>query len=71
MINGAIVDLGKTFAITVQAVNCKNGATLAREQVQAEGREQVLECDLESRRRHPPQTGRAAQFHSEAGSQPA
>jgi tetratricopeptide (TPR) repeat protein len=42
MINGAIVDRGKTFAITVQAVNCKNGATLAREQVQAEGREQVL-----------------------------
>ena len=42
MINGAIVDLGKVFAITVQAVNCQNGATLAREQVQAEGREQVL-----------------------------
>ena len=42
MINGAIADLGKTFAITVQAVNCQNGATLAREQVQAEGREQVL-----------------------------
>jgi len=44
MINGAIVDRGKTFAITVQAVNCRNGATLAREQVQAEGREQVLEA---------------------------
>ena len=42
MINGAIADLGKTFAITVQAVNCQSGATLAREQVQAEGREQVL-----------------------------
>ncbi len=44
MINGAIVDLGKTFAVTVQAVDCKNGATLAREQVQAEGREQVLDA---------------------------
>jgi hypothetical protein len=42
MINGAIVDRGKTFAITVQAVNCKNGATLARDQQQAEGRDQVL-----------------------------
>jgi Flp pilus assembly protein TadD len=42
MINGAIADLGKTFVITVQAVDCQNGATLAREQVQAEGREQVL-----------------------------
>jgi tetratricopeptide (TPR) repeat protein len=44
MINGAIVDRGRTFAITVQAVNCKNGATLAREQVQAEGREHVLDA---------------------------
>jgi tetratricopeptide (TPR) repeat protein len=44
MLNGAIVDLGKTFAITVQAVNCKNGATLAREQTQADSREQVLDA---------------------------
>jgi predicted Ser/Thr protein kinase len=42
MIGGSIADLGKTFAITVQVVNCRNGATLAREQVQAEGREQVF-----------------------------
>ena len=42
MISGAIADLGKVFAVTVQAVNCQTGATLAREQVQAEGREQVL-----------------------------
>ncbi|MDP8990284.1 MAG: protein kinase [Acidobacteriota bacterium] len=42
MINGAIADLGQAFLITVQAVNCQNGATLAREQVQADGREQVL-----------------------------
>jgi len=42
MINGAIADLGKMFLVTVQAVNCQNGATLAREQVQAEGREQAL-----------------------------
>jgi tetratricopeptide (TPR) repeat protein len=42
MLNGAIADLGKVFAITIQAVNCQNGSTLAREQVQAEGREQVL-----------------------------
>ena len=42
MITGTIADLGKVFAITVQVVNCQNGATLAREQVQAEGREQVL-----------------------------
>jgi eukaryotic-like serine/threonine-protein kinase len=44
MISGAIVDLGKTFAITVQAADCQIGSTLAREQVQAEGREQVLDA---------------------------
>jgi tetratricopeptide (TPR) repeat protein len=44
MINGAIVDLGKTFAVTVQAVDCKDGATLARDQQQAESREQVLDA---------------------------
>ena len=44
MISGTIVDLGKAFAVTVQAVDCQNGATLAREQVQAEGREQVLDA---------------------------
>jgi tetratricopeptide (TPR) repeat protein len=44
MLSGAIVDLGKTFAVTVQAVNCRNGATLARDQQQAESRERVLEA---------------------------
>lgn len=44
MLSGAIVDLGKTFAVTVQAVNCRNGAMLAREQVEAAGRERVLEA---------------------------
>jgi hypothetical protein len=42
MIEGAIADLGKTFAITIQAVDCQTGGTLAREQAQAEGREQVV-----------------------------
>ena len=48
MIGGAIADLGKAFAITLQAVNCRNGATLAREQVQAEGRDQVLNALAEA-----------------------
>ena len=48
MIGGAIADLGKAFAITIQAVNCKNGGTLAREQVRAEGREQVLNALAEA-----------------------
>jgi tetratricopeptide (TPR) repeat protein len=44
MISGTVVDLGKMFVITVQAVNCRTGATLAREQVQAESRERVLDA---------------------------
>jgi len=44
MVDGAIADLGKTFAITIQAIDCQTGATLAREQVPAEGREQVLKA---------------------------
>jgi hypothetical protein len=54
MIGGAIADLGKAFAITLQAVNCRNGATLAREQVQAKGRGG-----------HPHQARRAVRFSSE------
>lgn len=42
MISGSIADLGKAFSVTVQATNCKTGTTMAREQIQAEGRDQVL-----------------------------
>src|SRR5437899_3067441 len=43
-IDGAIASLGKGFAITLQAVTCQTGATLAREQVQAEDKEHVLQA---------------------------
>jgi eukaryotic-like serine/threonine-protein kinase len=41
-IDGAIANLGKNFVITLQAVTCRDGATLVREQVQAEDKEHVL-----------------------------
>jgi DNA-binding winged helix-turn-helix (wHTH) protein/tetratricopeptide (TPR) repeat protein len=41
-IDGAIANLGKSYVITVQATTCKDGATLAREQVQAPDKEHVL-----------------------------
>jgi tetratricopeptide (TPR) repeat protein/predicted Ser/Thr protein kinase len=41
-IGGSIASLGKTYAIALQAVNCQTGATLAREQVEAEDKEHVL-----------------------------
>ncbi len=42
MIGGSIANLGKTYAITLQATNCQTGEALAREQVEAEDREHVL-----------------------------
>ena len=41
-IDGAIASLGKNYVISLQAVACQDGATLAREQVQAEDKEHVL-----------------------------
>jgi eukaryotic-like serine/threonine-protein kinase len=41
-IDGAIASLGKSYVITLQAVTCRDGTTLAREQVQAEDKEHVL-----------------------------
>ena len=43
-IEGSIVSLGKAYALTIQAVNCKNGSTLARAQSQAPDKEHVLEA---------------------------
>jgi eukaryotic-like serine/threonine-protein kinase len=44
MIEGSIASLGKVYVLTLQAVNCKNGATLAREQSRAEDKEHVLQA---------------------------
>jgi eukaryotic-like serine/threonine-protein kinase len=41
-IDGTIASLGKSYVITLQAIACQDGATLAREQVQAADKEQVL-----------------------------
>jgi tetratricopeptide (TPR) repeat protein len=41
-IDGTIANLGKTYVITLQATTCQDGATLAREQIQAEDKEHVL-----------------------------
>ena len=42
MITGEIAQLGNNYAITLQAIDCQSGETLAREQVEAAGKEQVL-----------------------------
>jgi tetratricopeptide (TPR) repeat protein len=41
-IDGAIASLGKKYVLTLEAINCQDGATLAREQIQAEDKEHVL-----------------------------
>ena len=41
-IDGSIGSLGKNYVITLQATTCRDGATLAREQIQAGDKEHVL-----------------------------
>lgn len=41
-IGGSIAPLGKSYVVTLQAITCPGGATLAREQVQAVDKEHVL-----------------------------
>jgi tetratricopeptide (TPR) repeat protein/predicted Ser/Thr protein kinase len=41
-IDGSIESLGKDYVITLQAITCRGGATLAREQIQAGDKEHVL-----------------------------
>ncbi|MEO7648965.1 MAG: tetratricopeptide repeat protein, partial [Bryobacteraceae bacterium] len=41
-IDGSIASLGKSYVITLQAIACEDGATLAREQIQAVDKEHVL-----------------------------
>jgi serine/threonine protein kinase/tetratricopeptide (TPR) repeat protein len=43
-IGGSIASLGTNFQIALQAINCQTGATLAREQAEAEGKEHVLKA---------------------------
>jgi eukaryotic-like serine/threonine-protein kinase len=41
-IDGSIASLGKSYVVTLQAITCQDGATLARQQIQAEDKEHVL-----------------------------
>ncbi len=41
-IGGSIASLGKNYVVTLQAITCQGGATLAREQIQADDKEHVL-----------------------------
>ncbi len=43
-IDGSIAVLGKNYVIALEAINCQAGATLAREQVQADDKEHVLKA---------------------------
>ena len=41
-IDGSIATLGKDYVVTLQAITCDSGATLARDQIQAPDKEHVL-----------------------------
>ncbi len=42
MLSGSIASLGSQYVVTLNAINCQTGDSLAEEQVQAAGKEQVL-----------------------------
>jgi eukaryotic-like serine/threonine-protein kinase len=42
VLNGAITSIGTQYVVDVNAVNCQTGDSLAREQIQADKKEQVL-----------------------------
>src|SRR5437899_12555300 len=42
MLNGSIGNLGSQYVITLEAVNASNGESLAREEVQASRKEEVM-----------------------------
>ena len=42
IIDGSIASLGKSYVVTLQAITCPGGVTLAREQIQADDKEHVL-----------------------------
>jgi eukaryotic-like serine/threonine-protein kinase len=44
IIGGTIASLGKSYVITLQAITCQDGATLARQQIQSEDKEHVLKA---------------------------
>jgi tetratricopeptide (TPR) repeat protein len=43
-IDGSIAGLGKSYVVTIQAITCQGGATLAREQIEADDKEHVLKA---------------------------
>ncbi len=43
-IGGSIASLGKSYVVTLQATTCEGGETLAREQIQADDKEHVLQA---------------------------
>jgi serine/threonine protein kinase/tetratricopeptide (TPR) repeat protein len=42
MLTGSISSLGRNYAIALEARNCRNGESLAQQQVEVQGKEQVL-----------------------------
>ncbi len=44
LIAGSIAPLGSHYVLTLAAINSKSGEVVAREQIEAEGREQVLKA---------------------------
>jgi DNA-binding winged helix-turn-helix (wHTH) protein len=69
-IDGAIATLGRRYVITLQAIACHEGTTVAREQVEAEDKEHVLRAPGERCDSDAQQAWGVPQLHSEDESAP-
>ena len=67
-IGGSIASLGKSYVVTLQAITCPDGVTLAREQIQADDKEHVLQRSRNRRDGHARQARRIAQLDPEVES---
>ena len=67
MLTGSIAGLGKGYVVQLEALNCATGDSIAREQVESEDKEHVLQGAGESRIQHARAFGRIAHVDSQAG----
>jgi eukaryotic-like serine/threonine-protein kinase len=65
LLTGSIAALGSHYVVTLEALNSQTGEAIAREQVEAESKEQVLKTPGGGGHEVEREVGRVSQFHPE------
>jgi hypothetical protein len=65
LLAGSIASLGRSYVVTLEAINAQTGDVMAREQAQAATKEQVLSLDGQSGIEPAPEAGRVADLGAE------